>query len=80
MPLVPSLAGTDKTGVGSIPAGSWVLMGTTVGMLAANRPVIMASRWLMERMPMALVLPGASVLFFVLATVTLWPALGSLTH
>lgn len=76
----------DKTQVATVvlaaryDASFWVLIGTTVGMLAANIPVIMAGRWLLERMPMATARLGASVLFFVLAIVTLWAAFGSLTH
>jgi putative Ca2+/H+ antiporter (TMEM165/GDT1 family) len=41
-------------------------------MLLANIPVIMAGRWLMERLPLATARIGASVLFVVLAVVTVW--------
>jgi putative Ca2+/H+ antiporter (TMEM165/GDT1 family) len=71
----------DKTQVATVVLAAryaetfWVIMGTTVGMLLANVPVIMAGRWLMERLPLATARVGASLLFVVLAVVTLWGAL-----
>ncbi|EMP54672.1 hypothetical protein MSNKSG1_15222 [Marinobacter santoriniensis NKSG1] len=68
----------DKTQVATVvlaakfDATLWVIMGTTVGMLLANIPVIMAGRWLMERMPMATARISASILFAILAVVTVW--------
>lgn len=53
----------------------WVIMGTTAGMLLANVPVVLAGRWLMERLPLATARISASVLFVTLAAVTLWTAL-----
>ena len=48
----------------------WVVTGTTFGMLLANVPVIFAGKWLMERMPLELARKSASILFFVLAAIT----------
>lgn len=68
----------DKTQIATVVLAArfsdtfWVIVGTTVGMLAANVPVIMAGKWLMDRMPMATARVGASVLFMILAVVTLW--------
>ena len=67
----------DKTQIATVvlaarfPETFWVIMGTTVGMLIANIPVIMAGRWLMERLPLATARISASILFVVLAVVTL---------
>ncbi len=75
----------DKTQIATVvlaaryDASFWVIIGTTVGMLAANIPVIFAGKWLMDRMPLAVARLAASVLFFVLAIVTLWAAFGSHT-
>lgn len=52
-----------------------VVLGTTVGMLLANVPVIMAGKWLMERLPLAMARIGASILFVILAVATVWVAL-----
>ena len=48
-----------------------VIMGTTVGMLLANVPVIFAGKWLMDRMPLNIARKAAFVLFVVLAIATL---------
>ncbi len=47
-----------------------VIMGTTVGMLLANVPVIFAGKWLMDRMPLNLARKAAFVLFVLLAIAT----------
>ncbi len=66
----------DKTQVATVVLAArftetlWVVLGTTVGMLIANIPVIMAGRWLMERLPLATARISASLLFVVLAIVT----------
>ncbi|MBE0486610.1 TMEM165/GDT1 family protein [Marinobacter sp.] len=71
----------DKTQVATVVLAAkytetiWVIIGTTVGMLLANIPVIMAGSWLMERMPLATARISASVLFAVLALVTIWTTL-----
>ncbi|ABM17222.1 MULTISPECIES: TMEM165/GDT1 family protein [Marinobacter] len=68
----------DKTQIATVVLAArytdtfWVIMGTTVGMLLANVPVIMAGRWLMERLPLAMARISASILFVALAVVTVW--------
>lgn len=49
----------------------WVLLGTTLGMLIANVPVIFAGKWLMQRIPLGLAHKFAFVLFITLAILTL---------
>ncbi|WP_417512771.1 TMEM165/GDT1 family protein [Marinobacter sp.] len=67
----------DKTQVATVVLAArftetiWVIIGTTVGMLLANIPVIMAGQWLMDRMPLATARICASMLFAVMAVVTL---------
>jgi putative Ca2+/H+ antiporter (TMEM165/GDT1 family) len=71
----------DKTQVATVVLAArytetfWVIIGTTVGMLIANVPVILAGRWLMERLPLATARISASILFVVLAIVTIWTTL-----
>ena len=71
----------DKTQVATVvlaaryPETLWVIIGTTVGMLLANIPVIMAGKWLMDRLPLATARLGASILFVLLAIATVWAAL-----
>lgn len=73
----------DKTQIATVVLAAryaetfWVIVGTTVGMLLANIPVIMAGKWLMDRLPLATARIGASILFVILAVVTLWAALMS---
>lgn len=73
----------DKTQIATVVLAArytdtfWVIIGTTVGMLLANIPVIMAGKWLMDRLPLATARIGASILFVVLALVTVWTALTS---
>ncbi|MGC8119734.1 TMEM165/GDT1 family protein [Marinobacter sp. VGCF2001] len=68
----------DKTQIATVVLAAryaetfWVIMGTTVGMLLANVPVIMAGRWLMERLPLSMARVSASILFVALAAVTVW--------
>lgn len=68
----------DKTQVATVVLAArytdtlQVIMGTTVGMLIANIPVIMAGRWLMDRFPVATARIGASTLFLALAIITVW--------
>lgn len=67
----------DKTQIATVvlaaryDATLLVIVGSTVGMLAANVPVIMAGRWILERLPLATARIGASILFVVLAAITL---------
>ena len=67
----------DKTQVATVvlaanyQALTWVVLGTTVGMMLANVPVVFAGHWLMERMPMKAARWGACILFLVLGGMTL---------
>ncbi|WP_372965795.1 TMEM165/GDT1 family protein [Marinobacter sp.] len=71
----------DKTQIATVVLAAkytdtmWVIIGTTLGMLIANVPVILAGGWLMERMPLATARISASILFAVLAAVTVWTTL-----
>lgn len=71
----------DKTQIATVvlaaryQATFWVIVGSTIGMLAANIPVILAGRWLMERLPLATARIAASGLFLALAAATVWAAL-----
>jgi putative Ca2+/H+ antiporter (TMEM165/GDT1 family) len=53
----------------------WVVVGTTLGMLIANVPIIFAGKWLMQNMPLALARKAAFVLFILLAIITMLHAL-----
>ncbi|GGX54439.1 TMEM165/GDT1 family protein [Saccharospirillum salsuginis] len=59
----------DKTQIATVLLAAefqstfWVTMGTTLGMLIANVPVIMAGQWLMQRLPVKAAHVVASVLF-----------------
>ncbi len=72
----------DKTQIATVvlaaryDATFWVIVGTTVGMLAANIPVLIAGKWLMARLPLAAARVCASILFVVLAVVTVIVAIG----
>lgn len=48
-----------------------VVIGTTLGMLLANLPVLFAGRWVLERIPMHYARIGACLLFIILAVMTL---------
>lgn len=67
----------DKTQIATVVLAArftetiWVIIGTTAGMLLANIPVIMAGHWLMDRLPLATARVCASILFAVMAVVTL---------
>lgn len=71
----------DKTQIATVVLAArytdtiWVIIGTTVGMLLANVPVIMAGRWLMEKIPLATARISASLLFVALAVFTVWTTL-----
>lgn len=54
-----------------------VIAGTTLGMLAANIPVILAGRWLMDRLPLNAARIGAFILFVLLGIITLAGAWGA---
>lgn len=74
----------DKTQIATVvlaaryDATFWVIVGTTIGMLLANVPVILAGKWLMQRLPLATARIGASLLFVVLAVITVLAAFNGL--
>ncbi|WP_341938416.1 TMEM165/GDT1 family protein [Marinimicrobium sp. C2-29] len=67
----------DKTQVATVvlaakyDALAAVIIGTTLGMLLANIPVLFAGRWLLERVPLSYARAVACVLFIALAVLTL---------
>lgn len=67
----------DKTQIATVVLAAhyqdlWpVVMGTTVGMLAANVPVVLAGAWLMQRLPLRAARWGACVLFLGLGVLAL---------
>lgn len=66
----------DKTQIATVVLAAkfndtfWVILGTTLGMLIANIPVVYAGRWLMDRLPLAYARWGAFALFVFLAAIT----------
>ena len=68
----------DKTQVATVLLGAeyssvfWVTAGTTLGMLAANIPVIYFGERLMRRMPLHLARYLTSALFLILAVSVIW--------
>ena len=67
----------DKTQIATVvlaakyEATTAVIAGTTLGMLLANVPVIMAGGWIMERVPLAWARRLAFALFLALGVITL---------
>lgn len=67
----------DKTQVATIVLAAKyealvaVILGTTLGMLLANLPVLFAGRWLLDRVPLRYARLGAFILFLILAVLTL---------
>lgn len=67
----------DKTQIATVLLAAqfqsvfWVTLGTTLGMLLANVPVILAGHWLMQRLPMAAAHKVASLLFIAFGIWTL---------
>lgn len=67
----------DKTQVATVLLAAqyqsifWVTLGTTLGMLIANVPVVLAGQWLMQRLPLDLTRKLAFVLFLVIGVVFL---------
>ncbi len=60
----------DKTQIATVilaarfdDATLWVIIGTTLGMMLANVPVVYAGTWLMQRLPLAWARRGACMLF-----------------
>ena len=52
-----------------------VIIGTTLGMMLANVPVVFAGRWLMDRLPLNYARWGAFALFLAMAVITLAAAM-----
>ena len=67
----------DKTQVATVVLAAkynetfWVIMGTTLGMLLANVPVVFAGRWIMDRVPLNYARWGAFTLFLAMAILTI---------
>jgi Ca2+/H+ antiporter, TMEM165/GDT1 family len=70
----------DKTQFATIalaaayPSLASVVAGTTLGMLAANAPVVFLGKAFADRLPLKAIHYGASLLFFVLGALFLWRA------
>jgi Ca2+/H+ antiporter, TMEM165/GDT1 family len=66
----------DKTQIATVllaakyQALTYVVIGTTLGMLIANIPVVFAGQWLMQRLPLNLARRCAFLLFMLLAVAT----------
>ncbi|WP_186302741.1 TMEM165/GDT1 family protein [Pseudomonas alabamensis] len=73
----------DKTQVATVmlaaqyPSLIMVIIGTTVGMLVANVPVVLAGNFAADRLPLALIRRLAAAAFFVLAAVAVYAAMQS---
>lgn len=68
----------DKTQIATVilsatyPDATWlVIWGTTLGMLAANVPVVYAGSWLMQRIPLDWARRAACVVFILLGVATI---------
>lgn len=67
----------DKTQIATVvlaarfDATTWVVIGTTLGMLLANVPVVYAGRWLMRHLPLIWARRSACALFAVLGISTI---------
>ena len=67
----------DKTQVATVLLGAqfhsvlWVTLGTTLGMLLANVPVVLAGGWIMERLPMKVTQVVAALAFIVVGILQL---------
>jgi len=72
----------DKTQIATVVLAAkynnalWVILGTTLGMLLANIPVVYAGRWAMDRIPFKYARWSAFALFLSMAVIT---AAGTLT-
>lgn len=76
----------DKTQIATVVLAAkynnavWVIVGTTLGMLVANIPVVYAGRWLMDRFPLQYARWSAFALFMIMALVTLFSGLMNGQH
>ncbi len=68
----------DKTQIATVLLGAqfdallWVTMGTTLGMLAANVPVVLAGGYLMQRIPLTLTRAVAAGIFIIVGVVKIF--------
>lgn len=66
----------DKTQIATVVLAAsynttvWVVAGSTLGMMAANVPVVLVGQWLMDRMPLQYARWSACGLFLVLGLLT----------
>ncbi len=71
----------DKTQIATVVLAAkyndtfWVIMGTTLGMMLANVPVVFAGRWIMDRLPLNYARWGAFALFLAMAIITMAAAM-----
>lgn len=71
----------DKTQVATVmlaaqyPHLLWVIIGTTLGMLAANVPVVLAGNFAADKLPLTLIRRLAALSFFVLAAFAVYEAM-----
>ena len=71
----------DKTQIATVVLAAkynetfWVIIGTTLGMMIANVPVVFAGRWLMDRLPLKYARWSAFALFLAMAIITMATAL-----
>ena len=71
----------DKTQIATVmlaaqyPHLLWVVIGTTLGMLLANVPVVLAGNFAAERLPLTLIRRIAACAFAVLALYAAWQAM-----
>lgn len=74
----------DKTQIATVALAArhdailWVAAGTTLGMLAANAPVVMLGKLAADRLPLKAIRIGAAAVFAVLGAVTLYEPMISL--
>ena len=67
----------DKTQIATVVLAAhyhslfWVVMGSTIGMLIANVPVVLAGQWIMDRLPLQKARLIACVLYLGLGVMTL---------
>ncbi|EPZ7321020.1 TMEM165/GDT1 family protein [Vibrio mimicus] len=63
---------TSILGAQYAEALSWVVLGTTIGMLLANVPVVLVGKLSADKLPLALIRKVTALLFLVLAVAAAW--------
>ncbi|MEH0389823.1 TMEM165/GDT1 family protein [Vibrio mimicus] len=63
---------TSILGAQYAEALSWVVLGTTIGMLLANVPVVLVGKLSADKLPLALIRKVTALLFFALAVAAAW--------